>query len=164
MTKALPAGIRLQMLIKDHHKDILERERNNGKFIHLYNIGTYWVAFERSAFRVDNIFQGCEISLFMVSGYPEYVVMASVPHDEADDYFRKHIIHHDKPDYKVLSISPAALNGNYHRWHIQAVKKVLLYFDEKYNRKLECIGNCICWSAVSFVSLNFFYHVLWREI
>ena len=78
MTKALPAGIRLQMLIKDHHKDILERERNNGKFIHLYNIGTYWVAFERSAFRVDNIFQGCEISLFMVSGYPEYVVMASV--------------------------------------------------------------------------------------
>ena len=39
-----------------------------------------------------------------------------------------------------------------------------LYFDEKYNRKLECIGNCICWSAVSFVSLNFFYHVLWREI
>lgn len=57
MTKALPAGIRLQMLIKDHHKDILERERNNGKFIHLYNIGTYWVAFERSAFRVDNIFR-----------------------------------------------------------------------------------------------------------
>ena len=90
-----------------------------------YNIGTYWVAFERSAFRVDNIFQGCEISLFMVSGYPEYVVMASVPHDEADDYFRKHIIHHDKPDYKVLSISPAALNGNYHRWYVQAVKKVL---------------------------------------
>lgn len=65
----------------------MERERNNGKFIHLYNIGTYWVAFERSAFRVDNIFQGCEINLFMVSGYPEYVVMASVPHDEADDYF-----------------------------------------------------------------------------
>ena len=43
-----------------------------------YNIGTYWVAFERSAFRVDNIFQGCEISLFIVPGYPEYVVMASV--------------------------------------------------------------------------------------
>lgn len=76
------------MLIKDHHKDILEREGNNGKFIHLYNIGTYWVAFERSAFRVDNIFQGCEISLFMVPGYPEYVVMASVPHNEADDYSR----------------------------------------------------------------------------
>lgn len=86
MTKALPAGIRLQMLIKDHHKDILDRERNNGNFIHLYNIGTYWVAFERSAFRVDNIFQRCEISLFMVPGYPEYVVMASVPHDEVDDY------------------------------------------------------------------------------
>ena len=113
------------MLIKDHHKDILDRERNNGNFIHLYNIGTYWVAFERSAFQVDNIFQGCEICLFMIPGYPGYVVMASVPHDEADDYFKKHIIHHDKPDYKVLSISPAALNGNYHRWHVQAVKKVL---------------------------------------
>ena len=90
-----------------------------------YNIGTYWVAFERSAFRVDNIFQGCEISLFIVPGYPEYVVMASVLHDDVDDYFRKRIIHYDKPDYKVLSISPIALNGNYYRWHIQAVKKVL---------------------------------------
>ena len=35
MTKALPAGIRLQRLIKDHHKDILDSERNNEKFIHL---------------------------------------------------------------------------------------------------------------------------------
>ena len=65
------------------------------------------MAFEISL-SVDNIFQGCEISLFIVPGYPEYVVMASVLHDDVDDYFRKHIIHYDKPDYKVLSISPIA--------------------------------------------------------
>ena len=61
----------------------------------------------------------------MVPGYPEYVVMVSVPHDEANDYFKRHIIYHDKPDYKVLSISPDTFIKNYHRWHIQAVKKVL---------------------------------------
>lgn len=113
------------MLIKDYYKDILERERNNGKFIYFYNIGIYWVVFERLVFWVDNIFQGCEISLFMVFGYFEYVVMVFVLYDEVDDYFWKYIIYYDKFDYKVLFIFLVVLNGNYYRWYIQVVKKVL---------------------------------------
>ena len=47
MTDTIPSGIRLKNLIQNHHAEILSREKNNKKFIHLYSIGTYWVAFER---------------------------------------------------------------------------------------------------------------------
>ena len=48
-TTFMPSGIRLQHLIQNQYKEILAREKNNDKFIHLYDIGAYWVAFERSA-------------------------------------------------------------------------------------------------------------------
>lgn len=40
----MPSGIRLQQLIQNRYKEILAREKNNDKFIHLYDIGAYWVA------------------------------------------------------------------------------------------------------------------------
>ena len=45
-TTFMPSGIRLQHLIQNQYKEILAREKNNDKFIHLYDIGAYWVAFE----------------------------------------------------------------------------------------------------------------------
>lgn len=123
-TESLPSGIRLQQLIQNQHIEILNREKNNDRFIHLYNIGAYWVAFERSACRLNDIFQQCEITLFHVPACPEYVVMASIPVDKAEAYFYKHIISHDGVHYKVLPITP--LEGvDYHKWHEVAVRSVL---------------------------------------
>ena len=124
MAESLPSGIRLKNLIQDHHAEILERERNNDKFIHLYNIGTYWVAFERSACLLGSIFRRCEISLFRVDGCPDYVVMASVSSDEAAVYFHEHIVCCDEPDYKVLLASPLLMR-DYCKWHMDAVRAVL---------------------------------------
>ena len=55
-TTSMPSGIRLQQLIQNRYKEILAREKNNDKFIHLYDIGAYWVAFERSACRLSGLF------------------------------------------------------------------------------------------------------------
>ena len=44
-TTFMPSGIRLRQLIQNQYKEILAREKNNDKFIHLYDIGAYWVAF-----------------------------------------------------------------------------------------------------------------------
>lgn len=55
-TTFMPSGIRLQQLIQNQYKEILAREKNNDKFIHLYDIGAYWVAFERSACRLSGLF------------------------------------------------------------------------------------------------------------
>ena len=124
MAETIPSGIRLKNLIQNHHAEILGREKNNEKFVHLYNIGTYWVAFECSACRLNDIFQKCEIALFHVAGHPDYVVMTSVPDDEAEAYFRKHLIFRERSDYKVLSVPPLPA-GDYYRWHVDAVRSVL---------------------------------------
>ena len=83
-TTFMPSGIRLQQLIQNQYKEILAREKNNDKFIHLYDIGAYWVAFECSACRLSGLFSESELTLFRVPDCVEYVVMVSVPADEAE--------------------------------------------------------------------------------
>ena len=79
MNEVVPSGVLLQRLIQNSHTDILNREKNNDRFMHLYHIGTYWVAFERSACRLCGLFPKSELSLFCVPGCPEYVVMSAEP-------------------------------------------------------------------------------------
>lgn len=124
MEKTIPSGIRLKNLIQNHHAEILSKEKNNDRFIHLYSIGTYWVAFERSACRLNDIFPYSELSLFRVPDRLEYVVMASVPVDEAEAYFHKHIVFSKEDDHKVLSVTPL-LVSDYYKWHEVAVKSIL---------------------------------------
>ena len=121
----MPSGIRLQQLIQNQHKEILAREKNNDKFIHLYDIGAYWAAFERSACRLSGLFSENELTLFCVPDCVEYVVMASVPADEAESYFREYIILHDGIYRKVWS-EHSLLMGDYRHWHETAVRSVLL--------------------------------------
>ena len=124
-TTFMPSGIRLRQLIQNHYKEILAREKNNDKFIHLYDIGAYWVAFERSAFRLSDIFRQCEITLFRVPACPEYMVMASVPADEAESCLGEYIILHDGIYRKVRS-EHSLPTGDYRHWHEMAVRSVLL--------------------------------------
>ena len=118
------SGVRLMTLVQNHHAEILGREKGNDKFVHLYDTGTYWVAFERSACQLNRIFPRCGIFLFRVNGRLDYVVMASVPCDEATAYFRTHILRCDEPDYKMLAVS-ALSSEDYNRWHGEAVRSVL---------------------------------------
>ena len=124
-TTFMPSGIRLQQLIQNQHKEILAREKNNDKFIHLYDIGAYWAAFERSACRLSGLFSENELTLFCVPDCVEYVVMASVPADEAESYFREYVILHDGIYRKVWS-EHSLLMGDYRHWHETAVRSVLL--------------------------------------
>ena len=124
-TTFMPSGIRLQQLIQNQHKEILAREKNNDRFIHLYDIGAYWAAFERSACRLSGLFSENELTLFCVPDCVEYVVMASVPADEAESYFREYIILHDGIYRKVWS-EHSLLMGDYRHWHETAVRSVLL--------------------------------------
>lgn len=124
-TTSMPSGIRLQQLIQNRYKEILAREKNNDKFIHLYDIGAYWAAFERSACRLSGLFSENELTLFCVPDCVEYVVMASVPADEAESYFREYIILHDGIYRKVWS-EHSLLMGDYRHWHETAVRSVLL--------------------------------------
>lgn len=78
-TTSMPSGIRLQQLIQNRYKEILAREKNNDKFIHLYDIDAYWVAFERSACRLSGLFSKSELTLFRVPDCVEYVWFLFLP-------------------------------------------------------------------------------------
>ena len=125
MNEVVPSGVLLQRLIQNSHTDILNREKNNDRFMHLYHIGMYWVAFERSACRLCSLFPKSELSLFCVPSCPEYVVMASVSVDEAEGCFRKHVVLCDEADYKVMNVSPLSAR-EYARWHMNVVGAMLL--------------------------------------
>ena len=125
MNEVVPSGVLLQRLIQNSHTDILNREKNNDRFMHLYHIGTYWVAFERSACRLCGLFPKSELSLFCVLDCPEYVVMASVPVDEVEGCFRKHVVLCDGVYHKILSDNLLAAR-DYYRWHDMAVRMVFL--------------------------------------
>lgn len=125
MIETLPSGIRLKNLIQSQHTEILSREKNNDKFLHLYDIGAYWVAFERSACRLNGLFSKSELTLFRVPDCVEYVVMASVPADEAEGCLGEYILLHDGIYRKVRS-EHSLPTGDYRHWHEMAVRSVLL--------------------------------------
>ena len=125
MIETLPSGIRLKNLIQSQHTEILIREKNNDKFLHMYDIGVYWVAFERSAYRLNGLFSKSELTLFRVPDCVEYVVMASVPADEAEVCLSEFIILHDGIYRKVWS-EHSLPTGDYCHWHEMAVRSVLL--------------------------------------
>ena len=122
---SLPSGIRLVALLNEHLNEIMERERMNHTSIHLYCTGPYWVAFERSACRLSGLFSKSELTLFRVPDCVEYVVMASVPADEAEGCLGEYIILHDGIYRKVWSEHVLPM-GDYRHWHEMAVRSVLL--------------------------------------
>ena len=122
---SLPSGIRLVALLNEHRNEIMERERMNHTSIHLYCTGPYWVAFERSACRLSGLFSKSELTLFRVPDCVEYVVMVSVPADEAEGCLGEYIILHDGIYRKVWSEHVLPM-GDYRHWHEMAVRSVLL--------------------------------------
>ena len=122
---SLPSGIRLVTLLNEHLSEIMDRERTNRTSIHLYCTGPYWVAFERSACRLSGLFSKSELTLFRVPDCVEYVVMASVPADEAEGCLGEYIILHDGIYRKVWSEHVLPM-GDYRHWHEMAVRSVLL--------------------------------------
>ena len=120
MNEVVPSGVLLQRLIQNSHTDILNREKNNDRFMHLYHIGTYWVAFERSACRLCGLFPKSELSLFCVPGCPEYVVKE---HAELQRKYEASLC--DGVYHKILSDNLLAAR-DYYRWHDMAVRMVFL--------------------------------------
>lgn len=118
------SGVCLMALMQHHLADILNKEKGNDKFIHLYNTGAYWVAFEQSACQLSRVYPQCAFSLFRVKDGPDYIVMTSIRQEDLSSCFRKHIVCKNEQGYKVLMASPLPA-GEFHQWHIQAVRNTL---------------------------------------
>ena len=91
-TEAEPSGVRLMAFLAAHRTEVLAREQNNERFIHLYGTGGYWAAFERSAYQLCRLFPRNETAVFHFAAYPFPVVMASIADGELRAYSRRHIL------------------------------------------------------------------------
>ena len=120
-----PSGIRLMLLLKEHLREIMNRECANQTSIHLYCTGPYWVAFERSAYQLCLTFPDSEITPLRLFAYPFPIVMVSVTDRSLSSYARKHILRRDDKDYKQLTVPVLSL-ADYHEWHAGEVEGVPL--------------------------------------
>ena len=118
---SLPSGIRLMNLLRDHLTEIMDRERANLNSIHLYCTGSYWVAFERSAYQLRRVFPDSETTPLRLFAYPFPIVMVSVTDRSLRLYARKHILRWDETDYVVLT-APESSSTDYRRWHAGEVE------------------------------------------
>ena len=101
--------------------EIMNRECANQTSIHLYCTGSYWVAFERSAYQLRRAFPDSEITPMRLYAYPFPVVMVSVTDRSLRLYERKHIAKQNGADYKLLTV-PELSAPAYQAWHSREVK------------------------------------------
>lgn len=106
-----PSGIRLMLLLKGHLREIMDRECANQTSILLYCTGSYWVAFERSAYQLRRAFPDSEITPMRLYAYPFPVVMVSVTDRSLRLYERKHIAKQNGADYKLLTVPELSAPG-----------------------------------------------------
>ena len=69
--------VELADLLRNHLHDVLFKEASNDKYINLYYADHYWVAFEKSAFRLCNIYSGAMLLPMKIAGTPFPIVVAS---------------------------------------------------------------------------------------
>ena len=121
--KASSPGASLLDFLSTHQAEILNREKDNRRFAHLYGFGNYWVAFERSAYQVCRLFPRSETSIIRFIAYPFPVVMAAVTDAELRVYSSSHILRIAEPDYRVLTTEELPLES-YREWHRVEVEEL----------------------------------------
>lgn len=107
-----------------HQREILAREKDNGTFIHLYDTGGYWIAFEHSACQLCQLFPRHETAVINFRDYPFPVVMAFVTDADLRAYSRRHILRTAGPDYKILTV-PALVPEQYRSWYRNEIREFL---------------------------------------
>lgn len=124
-TCEVPSGIRLMNLLRERLTEIMDRERTNQNSMHLYCTGSYWVAFERSAYQLHRAFSDSETLPLRLYAYPFPIVMASITDLSLRLYTRKHILRKDESDYKLLTV-PGLPLAAYREWHAGEVEGLTL--------------------------------------
>lgn len=121
-TQATP-WLQLNRLLETNHSTILGREKNNHNHIHLYAYGTYWAAFEQSAYQLCRLFPGSSTAILQIKGHPFPAIMAMLPDKElhtskAVQYPTSTVT----PDYKIMAV-PNLAPIRYRAWYTRLLKQ-----------------------------------------
>lgn len=116
-SKVLSPFERLNLLLANNQRNIIQREQDNAGCVHLYSVGAYWVAFDRSAYMLGKLVHGgAEPTVLRLKEYPLPILMCYVPQQQVNDLCSGNTMTQHELDYLQLS-TPAIESRSYSKWY-----------------------------------------------
>lgn len=119
-----PATTMLQRvtdLLEGHLQQILRKERDNENRVNLYDVGEYWVAFDRSAYLFEQLdAKAASPVVVHLKDYPFPIVMHTAHYTRVDALCRRHVMSRRTMECLQLMTRPMD-SGSYNRWYREQV-------------------------------------------
>lgn len=110
----------LTLLESDLHT-IMQREMHNDDRVHLYDVGVYWVAFEKSAYFLSRMTCTSDKPLVLyLKSHPFPVVMCTIHYSHLCSVCRNHVTAQRGFEYLQLLTQPSDVSS-YRKWHREYV-------------------------------------------
>ena len=108
---------RINALLEKEMQNILRQESQNENRIHLYDVGEYWVAFEKSAYLLEQLVPKEEhpIVLYM-KNHPFPIVMQSSHYLRVKELCRHQVLAKRTPDRLQFLTQPIE-KSSYQKWY-----------------------------------------------
>lgn len=120
-TKTLHTLDYVSMLLQKSSKTIMKREYDNENRIHLYGVGQYWAAFDKSAYLLEEMTnEESDTTVLHFKDYPFPILMYCLHYEKVKDLCRKHIMAKQNPDYLQLLTHPIDPKS-YSQWYRELV-------------------------------------------
>ena len=111
--------IHLKQLLQSQLGTVLSRERRNEDSIHLYAVGEYWAAFDKSAYLLEGVLlQDRPPMTLCPKGQPFPLLMYHIPKGEMISLRSAGEITAERRDYLSLRLHPI-IPSDYHKWRKQ---------------------------------------------
>ena len=112
---------KLNTLLTKDLKNILKKELHNENRVNLYGVGEYWVAFEKSAYLLEQMTNGEDEPIVLhIKGHPFPVMMHNIHYHRVDDIRRKHIMAKKSLEFLQFVTNPIDDNS-YAKWYREYV-------------------------------------------
>lgn len=111
----------VSMLLAKNTKTIMTRENTNENRVHLYGIGQYWAAFDKSAFLLEQMTnRNSDVAILHLKDYPFPILMHCVHYEKVKDLCRKHVMAKQSLEYLQFLTHPID-SKSYNKWYREYV-------------------------------------------
>lgn len=109
------------MLLAKSSKTIIKRENANENRVHLYGVGQYWAAFDKSAYLLEQMTRTeSDATILHLKDYPFPVLMYCVRHEKVKDLCRRHMMAKQGIEYLQIMSHPID-DASYNQWYREYV-------------------------------------------
>lgn len=117
--KPVSTYVRINALLETDLQNILRQEQQNENRIFLYDVGEYWVAFEKSAYLLEQLAPREEKPVVLhMKQYPFPIVMHSSHHLRVKELCRRQVFAQRGLDRLQFLTKPIE-KSSYRRWYNQ---------------------------------------------